>query len=201
MHCWVFEGWLTRRKHGVIKLRGLIRWGHIDIIVIIINVIDTFTANIGTRFTPAYIIINISTIYDSNNKSLTFHHIFINSDWCIHTLFCQLEFRFFFGTPKCTLPTFSGQCTKLQCTNIVHCTTLLNQAASAPSPQFKALLLARHKPSHAVHNTNVQCGWGHWKPGKHYTLKCAQWFEIPPHRWCSKTVGSLPNIRLWVIIS
>ena len=113
-------------------------------------------------------IINISTIYDSNDKSLSFHHIFIKSDWCIHTLFCQLEFRFFFGTPKCTLPTFSVQCTKLQCTNIVHCTTLLNQAASAPSPPFKALLLARHKPSHAVHNTNVQCGGGHWKPGKHY---------------------------------
>ena len=146
-------------------------------------------------------IITISTIYDSNDKSLSFHHIFIKCDWCIHTLFCQLEFRFFFGTPKCTLPTFSVQCTKLQCTNIVHCTTLFNQAASAPSPHSKPFCWrVTSLPMQCTIPTFNVVG-GHWKPGKHYTLKCAQWFEILPHRWCCKAAGSLPNIRLWVYIS
>ena len=98
--------------------------------------------------------------------------------------------------------------------------TLLNPAASAPFPHSKPFcwcvaslnsrvsrahcfrnplpkasglenLTMRCKPSHAVHNRR-----GHLKPGTQYTLKCVQWVEIPPHRWCCKVTRSLPNTRL-----
>ena len=62
-------------------------------------------------------------------------------------------------------------------------------------------LTTHGKPFHAVHITNVQCRRKHLKPGTQYTLKCAQWVEISPHRWCSRAVGSLPNTRLLVMRS
>ena len=103
--------------------------------------------------------------------------------------------------------------------------TLLNQSAPAPSPHSKSFcwaadashsrvsrahcfqnplskaswletLTTRREPSHTVHITNLQCRRRHWKPGTQYTLKCAQWIEISPHRWCSQAVRSLPNTRL-----
>ena len=111
-------------------------------------------------------------------------------------------------------PTFNIlQCTRSMF-NVVF-PTLLNSTQLSPSPyskpfcwgadaSLKSRVLRSHcfrkplseasclgtltthrKPFHAVHITNVQCRRRHWKPGTQYTLKCAQWVEISPHRWCS----------------